>query len=760
MKNLVSIILTTCNDGEWLVKTIKSIIKRTRYSNYEIIVISNGTYDNSIDLVKREIFFSEITLIDILEPLGISRARNLGAYYAKGDYLLFLDAHVLVNTKNHIEEFISESKKHSDFCLLGSRITNLPGGWSQFGSTWSFCLNDLYNHKFVGDLSLNPFDCFAITGGVCFISQKAFNYLEGFDEGIIQWGGEAFELCIRSWLIGIKVLIHPNIEYFHRVKNSGDFKYPRSWMAINYNNLRIASLYFDDKRLIDTFEYSKHFPEYNEAIYSLLQNNITQRKDSFKRKQVKSIDWLFSKFRNLYAKVEELNYKKIEVELSEINNILVVVAHPDDEALWVSGTIQKNKNYNWKIACVTCGYDVVRKNEFINSCNAIGVQFEIWDFQEGYDIVLDEDLLINKINGMQADFNYDLIITHNQNGEYGHPQHKQINQIIKSNIAVPKVYFGWDTQDDEIFVIPISIVEKNGIINCHKSQRQVIPELVEWVGDKEQFICDDQFNIDINTLFNEQGYSKENYQLAVELVRKNESNYSYFTLDYFYDLLLESDKIESLTIIGENIIVHPEYQILIYKLENIQMNLIMSISNDFPFNSLDDLRKISSKKIIFKVKENCDLKSFIRYVEYFARINSSLIIQLNLSVRNADLFKSYLDELKLIEVECIEIIYCDSYLNRNNLKLKEHLGYIENYPYRDRVLYGNKDFADECLFLRNRKLIVIDVNGCFALCPNQSTLIKASFEKQNLYDYTAIKRKVEEDLKKSGQYKCSMCFVE
>jgi glycosyltransferase involved in cell wall biosynthesis len=84
---LVSVIIPTYNHASYLKKAISSIQEQT-YANIEIIVMDDGSTDNTKDLISdlRDIrYFYQ-------ENAGLSAARNNAIAYSQGEYLLFLDA--------------------------------------------------------------------------------------------------------------------------------------------------------------------------------------------------------------------------------------------------------------------------------------------------------------------------------------------------------------------------------------------------------------------------------------------------------------------------------------------------------------------------------------------------------------------------------------------------------------------------------------------------------------------------------------------
>ncbi len=81
-----SIIIPVYNVEKYLKKCLESVFNQT-YRDYEVIVVNDGTKDNSMKIVDKY----DVTTI-YQENQGLSAARNTGVRYAKGEYLLFLDS--------------------------------------------------------------------------------------------------------------------------------------------------------------------------------------------------------------------------------------------------------------------------------------------------------------------------------------------------------------------------------------------------------------------------------------------------------------------------------------------------------------------------------------------------------------------------------------------------------------------------------------------------------------------------------------------
>ena len=81
-----SIIIPVYDVEKYIKKCLDSVFNQT-YNNYEVIVVNDGTKDNSMEIVKN---YNVITINQ--KNQGLSMARNNGVKKAKGEYLLFLDS--------------------------------------------------------------------------------------------------------------------------------------------------------------------------------------------------------------------------------------------------------------------------------------------------------------------------------------------------------------------------------------------------------------------------------------------------------------------------------------------------------------------------------------------------------------------------------------------------------------------------------------------------------------------------------------------
>ena len=106
---LISVIIPVYGVEKYISQCLESVINQT-YKNIEVIVINDGTKDNSASIAKEYSKQDFRVKVYDFENSGLSAARNRGVSLAKGDYIAFLDSDDYV-APNMYEELINNALK-------------------------------------------------------------------------------------------------------------------------------------------------------------------------------------------------------------------------------------------------------------------------------------------------------------------------------------------------------------------------------------------------------------------------------------------------------------------------------------------------------------------------------------------------------------------------------------------------------------------------------------------------------------------------
>ena len=139
MPNLVSIIISCYNASSYIKETVGSILDQT-FQNFEIIVINDGSTDQSSEVIKT-IKDDRINLVE-QKNQGVSFSRNNGIALAKGEFMVFLDSDDTLHP-NFLESRIFNLKKStaiacaSSVVLIDDKGSKIEGNKKHFAANKS-----------------------------------------------------------------------------------------------------------------------------------------------------------------------------------------------------------------------------------------------------------------------------------------------------------------------------------------------------------------------------------------------------------------------------------------------------------------------------------------------------------------------------------------------------------------------------------------------------------------------------------------------
>ena len=125
MSELISVIVPVYNAEQYIEHCIESILKQT-YRNFELILVNDGSKDNSLELCKAYANKDQRIKVFDRENGGASAARNTGLLQMKGTYVVFVDSDDYI-ARNYIENLYL-SAKLGDYDIVQcnlSRTTNM-----------------------------------------------------------------------------------------------------------------------------------------------------------------------------------------------------------------------------------------------------------------------------------------------------------------------------------------------------------------------------------------------------------------------------------------------------------------------------------------------------------------------------------------------------------------------------------------------------------------------------------------------------------
>lgn len=114
----ISVIIPVYNSEKYIEKCLESVLNQT-YKNYEIIVINDGSKDNSKEILsKYQEKYPEVIKHIEQENKGVAKTRNYGIKLAKGEYIAFIDNDDYID-QDYLEKFVTEAENGQYDVVIG-----------------------------------------------------------------------------------------------------------------------------------------------------------------------------------------------------------------------------------------------------------------------------------------------------------------------------------------------------------------------------------------------------------------------------------------------------------------------------------------------------------------------------------------------------------------------------------------------------------------------------------------------------------------
>ncbi len=206
----LSVIIVSFNVRHFLDQAISSVQASECNFDYEIIVVDNGSTDDSVEWVNKE--FPDVQIYDLGSNLGFAKANNFAASKAKGEHILLLNPDTILQ-KDSLQVCYDFLTSHDSVGAVALRMFDgrgqyLPESKRGFPGPWtSFCkitgLNDLFPHSkifnyyYLGHMSSDKDQAVdVLTGAFMMMDRRRYLDMGGLDEDFFMYG-EDIDLCYR-----------------------------------------------------------------------------------------------------------------------------------------------------------------------------------------------------------------------------------------------------------------------------------------------------------------------------------------------------------------------------------------------------------------------------------------------------------------------------------------------------------------------------------------------------------------------------------
>jgi len=123
---LVSVIILNYNGQRFLNRCLSSVLE-TRYARFEVVLVDNGSTDESLKLVQKAFGKNEkMKIVKLPKNMGFGPANNIGFRYAIGDYIVFLNNDTSVDS-DWLAPLVDNLEKDRTIGLAQSVVLAMDG---------------------------------------------------------------------------------------------------------------------------------------------------------------------------------------------------------------------------------------------------------------------------------------------------------------------------------------------------------------------------------------------------------------------------------------------------------------------------------------------------------------------------------------------------------------------------------------------------------------------------------------------------------
>lgn len=218
---LVSIIVPTINDVPALQRCLESVVLKTRYSRFEVLVAANPNESAEVNDWLGSLRSPKVRVLYADQPLNDAALVNAASEQAQGEYLVLLAADSEVVNPNWIDLLLNHALR-PEVGVVGAKLVSRDGKIAQAGLILG--LNDGVGSPFVGEKHnaegymqrLAVEQNYSAVSKVCLmVGRELFNALGGLDEVTFADGFSDVDLCLKAGQVGYLTVWTPLVQVLH-----------------------------------------------------------------------------------------------------------------------------------------------------------------------------------------------------------------------------------------------------------------------------------------------------------------------------------------------------------------------------------------------------------------------------------------------------------------------------------------------------------------------------------------------------------------
>jgi O-antigen biosynthesis protein len=198
---------------------VRSIVERSTYENYEIVVVVDESTPRNVFRELKEIAGDRVRIVIYDRPFSFSAKINVGAVRSEGEHLLMLNDDIEVTTPNWLERMVMYSSR-PEIGAVGGRLLWEDGRLQHVGVGFENGLPGHPHRGFPGDFPgyANGLriarDCLAVTGACLMTRRELFDELGGLST-VLPVNYNDIDYCLKLHTSGRRIVYDPDLVMYH-----------------------------------------------------------------------------------------------------------------------------------------------------------------------------------------------------------------------------------------------------------------------------------------------------------------------------------------------------------------------------------------------------------------------------------------------------------------------------------------------------------------------------------------------------------------
>ncbi len=220
----VSIVIPTRDRLELLQPCVQSILERTAYSRFELIVIDNGSRaPGAVDYLRSIANETRVRVLRLDQEFNYSRLTNHGVQQSTADFVLLMNNDVTVIEPHWLDEMVGHGIQRG-VGAVGARLLYPDNRVQQAGVILGAGAHGVAEvaHRGIaredpgyGSRAILAQELFAVGAACMLVKREVYLEVGGFDEEHLKIAFNDIDFCLKLRARGYRILYAPHSELYH-----------------------------------------------------------------------------------------------------------------------------------------------------------------------------------------------------------------------------------------------------------------------------------------------------------------------------------------------------------------------------------------------------------------------------------------------------------------------------------------------------------------------------------------------------------------